>query len=243
MPMTYAEGTLLQEAPTSYAQHAGEHTVVVTAPVPLPHIVPPPVSHDYGVVYRPPPAARPSGIRFWRLVAIGLVAGVVVALGLLALEFFGPRLLGTLPDQVQLERKAFSNFAINVPEGWDVREERIGSRPAINVLEPAGGDDVAGLSEFHIVVEKESLAVARRLADLRAPPSAQSYEEINIVDGIRIDGLKTFRHLYIDDDAYVEQWWIERGNGTYRIEFSSPVSRREESAQLNVRIARSFDLL
>lgn len=244
MPMTYAEGTLLQEAAGSYGQPAREQTVVVTSPVPLPHVVPPPsVAHDYDVVYRPPPAARPSSIRFGRLLVIGLVSGLIVALGLVALEFFGPRLRGTLPDQVRLERKAFSDFAISVPEGWDVREERIGSRPAVNILEPAGGDDAAGLSEFHIVLEKESLAVARKLADLRAPPSAQNYQEINIVDGIRIDGLKAFRHMYTDDDQYVEQWWIERGEETYRIEFSSPVARREESALLNVRIARSFDVL
>lgn len=244
MPMTYAEGTLLQEAAGSYGQPAREQTVVVAAPVPLPQVVPPPpVSYDYDVVYRPASVTRPSGIRFGRLLAIGLAAGLIVALGLLLLEFFGPRLRGTLPDQVHLERQAFSNFAISVPEGWDVRQDEIGSRPAVSVLEPAGADDVAGLSEFHIVLEKESFAVARKLADLRAPPSARNYEEINIVDGIRIDGLKTFRHMYTDDDEYVEQWWIERGDGTYRIEFKSPVARREESALLNVRIARSFDVL
>lgn len=243
MPMTYSEGTLLQEADGTYGSPAREQTVVVTTPVPLPHVVPPPESYDYDVVYRPPSVSRPSGIRFGRLLAIGLFAGLIVAVGLLALEFFGPRLRGELPDQVHLERKAFSNFAISVPEGWEVREDKIGSRPAVDILEPAGGDDAAGLSEFHIVLEKESFAVARKLADLRAPPSARNYQEINIVDGIRIDGLKTFRHMYTDDDEYVEHWWIERGNGTYRIEFKSPVARREESALLNVRIARSFDVL
>jgi hypothetical protein len=197
-------------------------------------------------VYVQQPYHRPrTQIRLGRLILIGLVAGIVLTAGLIALEAVGPRLRGSLPDQVTLEREGFPDleFAIAVPDGWDVRTERIGGRPAVRFLEPGGSGGDSRLREFHVVVEEDSFDRARELADRRAPPSTANYDEIAIVDGLRIDGRRTFRHTYTDDDEYREAWWVERGGGTYRIEFVGSVSRREESAQLNVRIARTFDVL
>jgi hypothetical protein len=240
--MTYAEGAVLYDPPVhTYAPQGREQTVAIATPVVAPPVAAPPVPHEWEYTYAPAPA-RPTGIRFGRLLLIGLISGLLVALGLVAIEFFGPRLRGTLPDQVPLERQTFETmeFAIGIPRGWEVRNEKLGSRSAVTVLEPAGAGDSAGLREFQIVAEKQSIVGARVNAATRLPPSGV---EIRIVDGISLDGRKAFRHLYIVDDEYREQWWIERGKGTYRLEFSAPASRREEASLLNVRIARTFDVL
>lgn len=184
-------------------------------------------------------------VRFGRLMLAGLVAGLLVAVGLVALEVFVPEWRGTLPDQVKLVREAFpdKDFAISVPGGWDVRNEDVDGKPGVAVFEPVGAADDDRLRRFNIVGVTRSFDRARALAEDRAPASARDYEEIDITDGLRLDGRRTFRHRYNDGEEYREEWWVQRGDGTHRIEFASPESRREESAILFVRIARSFDVL
>lgn len=184
-------------------------------------------------------------IRFGRLLLVGVVAGLLVAIGLVALEVFVPEWRGTLPDRVKLVREAFpdKDFAISVPEGWDVRNEDFDGKPGVAVFEPVGAAQDDRLRRFNIVGITRSLDQARALAEDRAPASARDYEEIDITDGLRLDGRRAFRHRYADGEEYREEWWVQRGEGTHRIEFVSPMSRREESAILFVRIARTFDVL
>jgi hypothetical protein len=235
------EGSVIYEEPAPLPPSGREQTVAIATPV-----VAPPEHADvqYSYSYPPAPVRSPTGIRFGRLVAIGLVAGLLLAIGLVAVEFFGPRLRGTLPDQVELERQTFDvggeSFGIGVPRDWEVRSEQLGSLSAVRVLEPATAGDSAGLREFQIVIDKRAITNARVRAARRVPATGI---EIGIVDGLELDGRKAFRHMYTEDGKYREQWWIARGSGTYRLEFSAPESRREEAAILNVRIARSFDVL
>jgi hypothetical protein len=191
------------------------------------------------------PLSTKRKIRFWRLVLVGLVGGLLVAGGLVALEAIGPRLRGDLPGQVKLVREGFPDldFGIGVPEGWDVRTEDIDGKPGVTVFEPVGSADDERLRRFNVVGVNRSFDRARELVGTRAPASARDYDEIDITDGLRLDGRKAFRHRYADGDEYREEWWIQRGEGTHRVEFASPMSRREESAILFVRIARSFDVL
>jgi hypothetical protein len=184
------------------------------------------------------------GARTFRFIVIALVSGLVAAIGLVALEGVGPRLRGNLPEQVRLVRKEFPElkFAIGLPAGWDVANEA-GAKPGVTVRELSDREGGGVLREFQVIVDGASFDRARQVTEERAPPSAQNYDEIDIIDGLRIDGRRAFRHLYTDDDEYLEVWWIQRDEGTYRLEFRTPVSRREESAALNVRIARTFDLL
>jgi hypothetical protein len=195
--------------------------------------------------YAPAPPAPPRDrrkLRLGRAIFIGLVAGLLVAGGLIALEAVGPRLRGNEPDQVELVREAFPDldFAISAPRSWDVRPQRVSGLSAVTFIEPVRE---GANRRFRMTLDRPSLDGARREADDRDGAAGSSYDEINIIDGVQLDGRKAFRHMYILGDEYRETWWIERGPRTYRLEFWAPLSRREDSAQLYVRIARTLEVL
>ena len=244
-----AEASILQEpVETEYEATGTEPVAVVHAPAPAPDVTTQVVAVETRrrqATTMPANVEAGGKIRFGRLLLVGLVAGLLLALGLVALEVFVPEWRDTLPDKVKLVRQAFpdKDFAINVPEGWDVRSEDVDGKPGVAVFEPVGTAENDRLRRFNIVGVTRSFDRARALAEARAPASARDYEEINITDGLRLDGRRAFRHRYADGEEYREEWWVQRGDGTHRIEFSSPMSRREESAILFVRIARTFDVL
>ena len=246
-----AEASILRETvETEYGATGTEPVAVVHTPAPVTD--PDPMTQVVAVGTRrrnvtriPAHVDTRRRVRFGRLVLVGFVAGVLVAIGLVALEVFVPEWRGTHPDKVKLVRESFpdKDFAISVPEGWDVRNEDVDGKPGVAVFEPVGAAEDDRLRRFNIVGITRSFDRARELAEDRAPASARDYEEIDITDGLRLDGRRAFRHRYADGEEYREEWWVQRGEGTHRIEFASPMSRREESAILFVRIARTFDVL
>lgn len=241
--VAHAPAPALEQA-TAVVHASEQPAAFVYAPDQTAHIVSLPASVDQ-LWAVPSRRSRRQGIRFGRLVLVGVVGGLFVAVGLIALEAVAPELQGTQPDKIRLVREGFPDldFGIGVPEGWDVRNEDVDSKPGVAVFEPVGSADDERLRRFNVVGVDRTFARARELAGRSAPASARDYEEIDIIDGLRLDGRPSFRHRYGDGDEYREEWWVQRGNGTYRIEFTSPMSRREESAILFVRIARSFDVL
>jgi hypothetical protein len=251
-PQHISEGTVAYQTPVAelprFEETVGEPTPVaaptLTREVPVASEEVPVVSFEPYAYHERPHRRRG---RFLRVLLIGLFSGLLAAGGLLVLDTFGPRLRGTLPDQVKLERQDFSegddaDFAIGIPEGWTVLTDREDGQPVVTVREPSDGGGGTGLSSFQVAVDETSFTEAREGAG-RKPSTAGDYRAIDIVDGIDLDGLRAFRHIYIDGDDYHERWWVDRGEGTYRLDFSSPISRREDAAQLNVRIARTFDVL
>lgn len=244
-PLPVSEGSLIYEAtgtedvvppaPVVSLESPDVHQAVQVVTLPTEHVAP-------HVPIRHAPRRR-SGVG--RLVLIGLVSGVLLTAGFLALEAVVPQLRETLPSRIALSEESFPGlgFAISVPDGWDVREEDVDSKPGVVIFEPARSGSDAGLRRLNVVRVDRSLDAARDLAGTRAPASARNYEEIDITDGLRVDGRRAFRHRYTDGEEYREEWWIQAGAATFRIEFASPVSHREESAGLFVRIARSFDVL
>lgn len=192
----------------------------------------------------PPAPGRPRKRRRGRFVLTAILAAVVLTVILIALEAAAPLIRRSLPDQVRLSTQTFSDlkFAVGIPRGWEARREDVSNLPGVTVHEPASQGDVGRLRSFNIVeVPSRDYDQALQLADRKAPASAQDYREIDIVSGLTIDDSRAFRHRYTDGEEYREEWWVEHGDGTFRLEFSAPVSRREESASLYVRIARSFD--
>ena len=241
-PTPFAEATVLYEhepapAPAPPAeQTAPVATTTLTYEEPVYHAPP--------VYYAPPPEAPSSAVRLGRTVVIGLIGAVLLVIAFLALEAWGPQLRGELPAQVRLQREAFPSlgFTVSVPGGWEVREETVEGRPAVVAREPEDEARPGEARSVEVVAEAGSLERARRLADERAAASVRNYDEIAIIDGLEVDGREAFRHLYTDGDLYREEWWVERGRRSYRLRFSAPVSRREESAPLFVRIARTLDV-
>lgn len=233
----YTEQDAAVAAAASPAESYEQYGHAAAAPTLTQDVVP--------VSYEPAPPAPPRRRRRFRpgrVLLIGIVAGILVTMVLMALEAVGPRLRGDLPGQVELVRQGLPDldFAIRAPSGWDHRPETIEGRPAAAFLEPARTGIERGL---RVVLSRSSFDDARREAEERAADGDDDYDEIAIIDGIRLDDRDAFRHLYVEGEEYREEWWVERGSGTFRIEFWSPVSHREESAQLYLRIARSFEVL
>jgi hypothetical protein len=237
-----SEGTMAYQTPAAELPRFEE-----TYPEPTP-VAAPTLTREIPVVQYAPyayevPTPTRRG-RFFRFLLVGLLSGLLAAAGLLVLETYGPRLRGTLPDQVKLERQDFSagSFAIGIPAGWTVSTDREDGNPVVTVREHSGSSGDAGRRTFQVAVDKTPFTTAREAAEKR-PSIAGDYREIDIVDGLDVDGRRAFRHIYTDGDDYHERWWVERDKGTYRLDFSASISAREEAAQLNVRIARSFDVL
>ncbi len=187
---------------------------------------------------------NPKRFRTGRVVTLGIVIGLLLAIGFAALEANSGRIRGTLPEQVLLVREGFPDlkFAIQVPRGWDVLNETVSGKQSVSFREPAS-ENPSGDRSFQVSLHEASFATVRSDVEARAPSSAKDYKRISIVGGLKLDDRKALRHLYTDGDEYREAWWVQRGKGTYRIEFRSPVAKREEAALLNVRIARTFDVL
>jgi hypothetical protein len=244
-----SEGAVIEEAaaaaPAPGAEQPYEHYRNYEQPAQS-YVAAPTLTQDLPTVaYAPAPVAPVRDrrkLRLGRAIFIGLVAGLLVAGGLIALEAVGPRLRGNEPDQIELVREAFPDldFAISPPRSWDVRPQRVSGLSAVTFIEPARE---GAARRFRMTLDTLPFDTARREADDRDRTSGSSYDEINIIDGVQLDGRKAFRHMYILGDEYRETWWIERGSRTYRLEFWAPLSRREDSAQLYVRIARSLDVL
>jgi hypothetical protein len=239
-----AEQPVLSEAesfPAAYGSVEHEATMTATAPIATEARVLVPPQAPVEVEWEP---VRKSGLRIGRLIGVGLFGGLLVAAGLVALEAAAPLIRGTQPQQIHLVQRSFASlgFAIDAPTDWDVSREPVGDRRAATL---AVVDD-HGLQNqgVRVVVHGLSFDDARAEAQRRVPDSADTdYQEIRIVDGIRIGDRRAFRHMFISGNEYREEWWIESAPATFRIEFWSAAADRERAALLNVRIARTFRVL
>jgi hypothetical protein len=171
-----------------------------------------------------------------------LFGGLVVALGLVALEAFAPKLPGTSARRVRLDTTAISDLgiAIDVPRRWTEDRDPVDGQPAVTFSAPATAGDTGRQRGFRVVIDDRTFDQARRQADRRVDDSEDEPNEITIVDDLEVDGSETFRLVFFDDEEFREEWWLEREGAAVLIEFWSPASEREEAAILNGRIANSF---
>jgi hypothetical protein len=218
----------------------GAEPRVSTAPA----AVPPPV-----VVAREPsaetvtvPAPRPApAVRmppFRHLVAIGLVAGLLVAVGLLSLELVGPG-PALDPGDVDLQEQEFDDlgFVISSPVGWSVRRGRVERLQGVTFIDATEAGQRRG---FRVVLDKLSLReVNRHLASL---VRNRDYDRISADSGVEVGGQPALEHVYTQGGLRFEQWYVERPGGSYRIEFWAPMDATEQASTVDAQILDTFEV-
>ena len=58
--------------------------------------------------------------------------------------------------------------------------------------------------------------------------------------GLEVGGRRAFRYEYVDHATYIDQWWVSRAGGTFRIEFWAPLSDRSKADALAGQIIDTF---
>jgi hypothetical protein len=180
------------------------------------------------------PRAR---VRWGRTFFVGILLGLLATGGALAYEATWIRDVPQPPDTVTLERTAFSAIGCSIayPAAWTV--EKTKRRVTILSREVAKDRSTRGLraSATDVAFKHVGSEISRlvdRLGSYRAIDTTRK----------TVDGQAAVVHVFIADDLRFEQWWIDRGKTTLRIDlWSRPAD--DNAPQLNARIVRSVDLL
>jgi hypothetical protein len=196
---------------------------VAVSPIPV-AVAPPP---------SPPARRRSRSGMVAQLLVIAVVAGVLVAGGLLALELFAPR--GAAP--VDLVHRSFPDFGFSVsrPPNWTEAVRRLGANPAVVFT----ADATHG---FQVVAVPTTLAQARAAVaqEIGRPPPNKDPIQVN--DDAVVDSRPAFRYALIQDGRYREEWWVARPGGAFRIEFWAPEYNQRDAAELAQNIVDTFGL-
>jgi len=204
------------------------YTAHAVVPAPQTVALAPRVAVDTARVAQPKRSRRAVAVQ---LVVIAIVAGLLVAGGLLALELFAPRSQAPF-DLVHRSYPAFG-FSLSRPNNW---QESVHGE-SVAFAEPHGG-----AHGFRVVVERRTLAAAHVLVsgEMRKPP--RSKDPIALSDAVTVDGSAAFRYSFDQGGRFVEQWWIDRPGGTFRVEFWAPQSGERDAGRLSEQIIATFTI-
>ena len=166
-----------------------------------------------------------------QLLVIAVVAGVVVAGGLLALELFAPR--SEAPFDLVHRSYPALGFSLSRPNNWV--ESLHGA--TLVVSEPDGA-----ARGIRVVAERKTLAAAHSAVsgEMRKPPGSR--DPIALSDAMSVDGHAAFRYSFAEGGRFVEQWWIERPGGTFRVEFWAPQSAERDEGLFAGQIIATFTI-
>ena len=132
------------------------------------------------------------------------------------------------------EQSLAGSFSVDVPLRW---EFVVGDPRTAVFTDPDQPDSSHGM---RVIAANESLAKAH--ADLKKLDGdlVSSYRPIRTVTGIEVGGRPAFRHDFTGDGTAVEQWWVQRGKGTFRIDLFARPDLAEETQELDERIVSTF---
>ncbi len=210
------------------------------ATVPMPaHVAPvaverPPAS--IAVAASQPVRAR-SRVRWGRVAVLGLVGGLFLTAGALAYESVWIRYLPPAPDALALTGRTFESVGCSVasPEGWTVQT----TKRRVTFL---SGETAKDRSTRGFRVSATDISFSRvddQIADL--PDRLGSYASLDTFRR-EVDGERAVVHVFVADDLRFEQWWVDHGKRTIRVDlWSRPAD--EDAPALNDRIVRTITLL
>jgi hypothetical protein len=187
-----------------------------------------------------PPAARVRRPRRKRgaVVLTGVVAALLIAVGLLAFEAFIPKYTSTTVAVSTLDRRTFPDlgFSIAHPEGWTVVEDRYGV--SFYSGERAGKASTRGFRVEQIdIAFKNVKNDAVRIDRDRY----RALELLSTARGTTRAGEDAYKRVVVADDLRLEQWWIDRNEDVLRLEFWSRLADDEASA-VNERLVKTLEL-
>lgn len=206
---------------------------------PLASTTPAAIATEVGTAVAPPAVRTRRRGGFARFVFIAVVAGLLVAVGLIALELVVQR--PAPPSGLVSRSYPALGFAISEPEGWDVSQVDL-PHPVVEFFEP-DIDTVAGKRGFRVALEPSTLQQARKAVADDIRRGGRNYKLVGVSAGLAADGQPAFRYEYSSDETYVQQWWVTRPGGTFRIEFWGPSSDRDDTDALAARVLDTFRII
>jgi hypothetical protein len=213
---------------------------VATAAQPSVQYASPPPVVPVRVMEPWPPSSDPqrSKLRPLRVTIIGVLAGLLVATGLLVGE--GVFLEYRYPDPrtVELSDQPFAQlgFSIDVPLAWDV--DAVNS--SVTFSDPDRPDDRG----WRVVAETRSFETARNDLDRFNRARFSSFIRLARTTDELVSGRSAIRSEFIGNDLEYRQWWIDGGrDGSFRLESWFHPAEGDEAIVLDQRMVETFDVL
>jgi hypothetical protein len=182
---------------------------------------------------RPAKALRPG-----RVVLVGLFLAVLATAGALTWEATWIRSVPPPSDRVALTSGGFPacSCSFSYPASWTVTE----TKRRVTVV----GDDAAAERSLRGVrAVRTDIAFKRAGAEIdRLSERLASYRAIRTSRGLVVAGEPAVVHVFITDGLRFEQWWVDTGKRTLRIDlWSRPAD--DEAVEQNERVIASVKLL
>ena len=213
-------------------------------PKPHPAAVPAHAVHEMRMVHTEEvpvvvlPGPHASGqVRWGRVVLLGVIGAVLLSAGALAYEAMWTRHLPPPPDRVALTGASYADIgcALSYPTGWTVQE----TKRRVTFL---SGETAKDRSTRGFRVSSTDIPYSR--ADDQIDGLGDRLGSYEALETFRreVDGERALVHVFIADDLRFEQWWVDRGKRTLRVDlWSRPAD--DDAPELNERLVRSIVLL
>jgi hypothetical protein len=210
-------------------------------PPPPPVVAPPPPPQPFAPLPRPvvrPVVPRRHRVSAGRVLMEGIVTAFLLTFGMLMLEAFIPKYTSTSPVAATLERRAFTGlgFAISHPSGWQVTE-------TANGVTFRSGERAGGRSTRSFVVDPGQIAFKDVKEEGEHIDDGRFSDHVVLTSGAQTRGGKrAYTRVVAAEGLRFEQWWIDRGKVSLRIEFRSR-GADDDAPAINTRIIDTLELL
>jgi len=201
---------------------------LLAAPLPAPSATA--VLEAPAYVARDTPVGPRQRHRIRRFVVTPLALALCVVLALLAYETFRPR----FAEPVLMHERSIGNeFAVDVPARWEVTVD-----PSAVVFDDPDQPD--GARGMRVVRMKDSLADARKQLTAIDRDLVPSYRSLRVPINTTVGGHAAFRSVFAGDGSVVEQWFVQHGKGTLRIDLYARPDLADDMRALDEHIITTF---
>ena len=173
-----------------------------------------------------------------RVIFVGLLSGLLVAVGLLAVEGMWARYRYPNPSRVSLVEQRFAqfDFSMEVPSAWDVEP----AGEAVSFTDPDRPDDRG----IRVTRMDEPFEDARSSVDGSNLSRFPSYVRLTSSNDERVGGRSAILREFIGNDLQYRQWVVANGgSGSLQIESWFHPAEADETQILDQRIIESFSVL
>jgi hypothetical protein len=185
------------------------------------------------VAVAPPHIVKRKRHRVRRFVLWPIVVAVVLVAAMLAFEMTRPRPAVVDASTTLLHEQVLPRaFSVEVPLRWEF------------ITDPSGAtftdpDEPNASVGVRVVAMKESLAQARRSLAKIDRDLVAGYRPMRTRTTM-VDGRPAFRHDFVGEDSVVDQFFVQRGQQTFRIDFYMPADLADAYRPVDDRIITTF---